>query len=537
MADRERQPQSTPQVNVVALRGWPRGVNISAHPSLVEPDELVLASNVVLGSRGEIRQRPGMTPYPFFDIANEMTRVVPWMASDLMVVEGAMTQHVAQRAFFVSKAATEVWLLTLAAGSVFIEYEVDNGISRLFGPYDMVNMNNTAYLSSVFSAYEVKTTDGGSPERPDITELSEWNLISDTTTNYPYTSIVIQAYERLFAVQQEDMPYRLFFSEPLAPKTWKATNFIDINPDDGQGITALAYFADQLIIFKENSIWGISGKDFSSLDNLELYQIDNTRGISTSTNTYLQDLGIALMFVDTNQGVFAFDGSVLRNVGEPVWDSLKESITAVGAWNYDGKYCVAGETPGGSSGADHTYVYDIRRDAWTVWDRAWRDVALSLPCLPFTDSPALVGVGGAVIVAQQFDGIMEITEDALTDDGANIIAIVATGWISPSGGIARHRIRQAIIDTTTSDIDITVEAFADFDTVTPEATANLALASGEEGGNHWRSHAFNGFRWRSLQLVITATTTSVAVEPFQLGGITMLLSTLQQVRGDNVVAP
>lgn len=57
-------------------------------------------------------------------------------------------------------------------------------------------------------------------------------------------------------------PSTLRFSDPGAPHVWKPNTYIEINPGDGEAITALASFGQQLFVFKRNSmhvVYGNSG--------------------------------------------------------------------------------------------------------------------------------------------------------------------------------------------------------------------------------------------------------------------------------------
>lgn len=71
-------------------------------------------------------------------------------------------------------------------------------------------------------------------------------------------------------------PSRLTFSDPGDGDTWPATNFIDVNPGDGQAITNLLTVDDNLIIFKERSIY-VLGYDVNPADAI-LRQLESSIG-------------------------------------------------------------------------------------------------------------------------------------------------------------------------------------------------------------------------------------------------------------------
>lgn len=71
----------------------------------------------------------------------------------------------------------------------------------------------------------------------------------------------------LFVANTTTYPNRLFWSNLGDPTTFSGTNFVDINPGDSDSIQALGKFNDELIVFKRNTIWsvtGFSGSSFSS---------------------------------------------------------------------------------------------------------------------------------------------------------------------------------------------------------------------------------------------------------------------------------
>src|SRR5690606_15573297 len=109
----------------------------------------------------------------------------------------------------------------------------------------------------------------------------------------PPKSILIRAYKNhLFAVDT-DTPNRLRFSELDDPESWPALNFIDINSDDGDKITAFEEsFRGRFIIFKERSIWQLLG------DSISNFRLDGPRSSYGAVNQeVVQVTGDMLMFL------------------------------------------------------------------------------------------------------------------------------------------------------------------------------------------------------------------------------------------------
>lgn len=127
------------------------------------------------------------------------------------------------------------------------------------------------------------------PDRPriwdDVSALT-WDDLDDNTWDYwasPAWSVeevpiastgykfgVIERYaERIWGGNVEGEPDLLVYSRPYAPKNWTAAG-VGEQPEDGAGevrqptwdgdqFTALKAFGDQLIVFKKNRVWRISG--------------------------------------------------------------------------------------------------------------------------------------------------------------------------------------------------------------------------------------------------------------------------------------
>lgn len=123
----------------------------------------------------------------------------------------------------------------------------------------------------------------------------------------------------LFVGKTDANPNRLFWSNLGDPTTFNGANFVDINPGDSDQITGLGRLQDEMFVFKQNTIWSItgwSGTTFSS-----------TTILTQNTNARLLGYGCVApdSIISTGNDLYFF--SFLGN--SPVIRSLKKTINAV----------------------------------------------------------------------------------------------------------------------------------------------------------------------------------------------------------------
>lgn len=178
---------------------------------------------------------------------------------------------------------------------------------------------------------------------------------------------------------------RMYFSSlPSSGSiTWDTTNdYVDVNPDDGDEITALENNGNRLLVFKTRALYRW---DYGQTEADRLIGIGTKSQESVKTNF---DLGIT--FFANPKGIFAYTPASLRP--RLISRKIQKWINAVPAadWNdvvaevdEDHYYCYLSDSitvPGvGDNGEDRTFtnvmaVYTISLDAWTIYSlhTKWR---------------------------------------------------------------------------------------------------------------------------------------------------------------------
>ena len=93
-----------------------------------------------------------------------------------------------------------------------------------------------------------------------VDSVQSWNGSSRATVAaIPIVKCMKWFHNYMFAFNNPTYPSRLYFSNLTLPETWGASDYIDINPDDGDYGTALAVLGDELILGKRNRVWSFTG--------------------------------------------------------------------------------------------------------------------------------------------------------------------------------------------------------------------------------------------------------------------------------------
>lgn len=146
--------------------------------------------------------------------------------------------------------------------------------------------------------------------------------------------------------------------------TWDLTNdWFDVNPDDGDEITALENNGNRLLIFKHRALY-----------RWTFGQVDPDRVIGTGTDSQESvktnfDLGIT--FFANQRGVYAYTGNrpklISRKI-QPFIDAVSNWTTVYGGVDNDHYYLYVGTmTVDGRTYTKTVLCYHISLDAWSIF--------------------------------------------------------------------------------------------------------------------------------------------------------------------------
>lgn len=227
--------------------------------------------------------------------------------------------------------------------------------------------------------------------------FDEIDLASDGVTlthnraTVPLGTVAFWFHNYLFVAGVAGNPSRLYWSNLGDPTTFTSTNFIDINANDGDKITGLTAFNDNLVVTKLNSIWqitGFSGSTFSATTVAGQNTQNFIQGYGSPSHQSLVAAGSSLYYLSFIGGIphiramkrtlygTIVDGGIMSLDIEQTMKGLNFSKLNLAAGFYDGKY-LYWALPSGSSQVNDTVICfypelatrgpDGVIRSWTVW--------------------------------------------------------------------------------------------------------------------------------------------------------------------------
>jgi len=218
---------------------------------------------------------------------------------------------------------------------------------------------------------------------------------------------------RMWTANSENERSRVWFSGDSDPTSWAINDdYFEVSSDDGDEITGLSSFVDDLIIFKDNSIWVATGT-YDPENELALTKRVSDAGCSAGRS--IATINNRIYFLG-KEGVYEFDGVAARLISEAVESTVKginpsqrENAVGVGS---DSKYYLA-YAPLGSNINTEMLVYDTLARSWAKYDGKYAEAA---------DIIALSGAddGNEVLIGtSQNTGMVYEINQGFSDDGDN----------------------------------------------------------------------------------------------------------------------
>ncbi len=479
-----------PRVDVyqaLQFTGFQKGLNRNADSSRLEADELAVAQNVRLGPRGEVSKRSGYLRHDT-NLTDEVEWLHPWRTpggADFLI-------GVQSDGFIVHD--------DLLDGS-FTNSGFNVGSQSVLQTYGVgiASATDKIYVSSKNIA-DVAAFDGAA-----------WTAIP----SIPKAKHLIHRHNRLFAINDFAKPSGIYFSELGTPEIFGSNVIDDMDPDDGYEVNAAVVFGDDLVMFKDQAVWKLSGRNPASF---ALYRIDQLRG-SVSHKSIAQLRG-RLLFFDRNSGVWAFDGATFELLSQPINDAMLASM------DYDNAYKVAsyvGEdryymAVPQAAGGFRTYVFFADSGGWTEYDTGFHDAIDYL-------NNRYQGVPNA-------DGVWVADPDTATfpPSGVPLEGKFRTGWFLVAGPGTRSRIRR--LEMTVKgplSSQFTVRLYRDFDPdtayITKTFTTGVNVLNFDDEERRITSDGW-GNKIHAFQIEFETDAL-----PFQLNDFVVFFTGGEQVRG------
>lgn len=229
---------------------------------------------------------------------------------------------------------------------------------------------------------------------------------------------------RVFCVPKNSST--LYFSDAGSPSSFPVNNFIQINTNDGQNITAVREQGDSLMIYKSESIFILDGEpvgagNTTTIGNLQLRKVDSDVGCTSFRS--VQRVGSVQFFMHKS-GIYVVQNATAVLISQSL-NKLFASGMNPGFLNLcwglyspqEKKYLLGFPSPA-STTCDKVIVYDMLVKGYTLWDNMNGSCAANYRFSGISDSVVL-GDATKGIIYQLFNGTADIA-------GANGTATAAT---------------------------------------------------------------------------------------------------------------
>ena len=220
-----------------------------------------------------------------------------------------------------------------------------------------------------------------------VVKVNSSNTLS-TVVAIPIGKYAIWFHNQLHIAGVSATPNRLRSSDIGDPETYTGGNSssLDVNPNDGDYISGLGTIKDELIVFKTQRIWAMTGFGTSALTLADLNE--RITGFGTLSHRSIVNIGNDLLYLGflgdkphirslqrTREGVVVDGGVVSADIENSLNGANKAALSMV-AGVFDGRNARFAFPHGGSSINNRVYVYDTIIKGWvrhtginaSVWD-------------------------------------------------------------------------------------------------------------------------------------------------------------------------
>jgi hypothetical protein len=271
----------------------------------------------------------------------------------------------------------------------------------------------------------------------------------------------------------EDHPNRVRWSHPNKPEDWAELDRIDVTTG-GDGITGLASFNGQLLIFKEHAVFALFGFDS---DSFQVVEVSRTVGTLTPHAICTTEYGV--YFFSHPDGLMFYNGQAMRDVFEP----LRPAVDA-GYISYVSRREVyvsyinrriwvsvpysETETP---TTATAVFVFDPsvksnqNSGTWTMFSTC-DSKGVAQGCSWIDDDGVTVHVAPHVTQARVLSvDLYEHSQDNITGSDVPFVSRYRTRWLDAGSYSQKKMFRRpdVVVKQVETDMSISVEVYGDYE--------------------------------------------------------------------------
>lgn len=240
----------------------------------------------------------------------------------------------------------------------------------------------------------------------------------------------------------------LYFSDAGSPTSFPINNFIQINTNDGQNITGIDEMLDNLIIFKDESVWILTGEPLgagntTTIGNLQLRQADSPVGCSAFRTICKVD---TTLFFFHHSGLYALQNYAVTPISPYLQNTFQNDMNpgflnlSWGIYNsLEAKYIV-GYPSAAATTPDSAICFDVRSKQYSLWDHIPGSCAANFKFSGLTETVCL-GDPNKGNIYQLFQGYADIYGDngTATSAGASLMVDTTKSW--PVNGLVDARVK------------------------------------------------------------------------------------------------
>ena len=321
------------------------GMNAKASPLILRDSECELILNYKLDTVGSLTKRNGFS-------------VFADQATDNMTCNG-LYQYTKTSA----AAKTTQLMVNNATGGATSTIFYNNGGVWTNSKTGLTKDKKTRFVTFLDYVFYVNGADVMGSSTDPLTPT--WGTTNCLTVIKPTYAAIFQ--DRLYVANGAVSNFsRLWFSSLPAGGaiTWDSTNdWVDINPDDGDSITALENNGNRLLVFKNRALYRWT---FGQVEPDRLLGVGTSSQESVKTN-----FDVGLTFFANQRGVYAYGGErpnlISRKIQKYV-DAVSDWTNVFGEVDEDHYYLFVGNiTVDGRTFTNTMFVYNVSLDAWTVY--------------------------------------------------------------------------------------------------------------------------------------------------------------------------
>jgi len=498
------------ELQQIVLEGFAGGLNTSVDATALKPDELAEALNVRILDNGEVQRRTGYDQWSH-GVDSDVHHVTLW--TDPSGIDEVIAVDLAGH-FFVAESTPEFTsrgTIGASAAGDLVKYPVGFAASE-----DLLYVSSLRHqrvykwggtsLSEVDTAYV--------PPTPGDGEIEDTNVY----VVMPAGQHLVYRHGRMYVGHTFENPSRIWFSHVMDPERFDEEGWIDLDPDDGTTITAMVNYADELFIFKDNSMWELTGRDPTTYT---LRAVDRLRG-TVSAKTVCQMRGM-LVFFDRDSGVWGYDGSQLTLLSEKITHVLLGRL-AYGSANraamYFGDDRLYLSVPA-EDGGYATFVMNAQNGAWSMYDTGFHVGMYRMN----ERIQAIEGHVGLAIADPDLDLVL----------GDSYTSKIRTAWLLPAGFGATSRLKRVEgIAEARQWTRINIEVFhemrsdvvVDSRGILVRPSPMTQYATSDTVTHQFAVDGWKG-RFHSIQLGV-----ELAGEPTQLNRLSLFVRSRADVRGN-----